>query len=91
MFGMAVGYPVEEGSFKERLPFEAVYFENEYPEFDDVKNVLNDYDETVNQYYKSRDENKRNDSWSKQVVKTLSKKERLDVHDVLKKQGFLGQ
>lgn len=91
VFGMAVGYPVEEGSFKERLPFEAVYFENEYPKFDDVKNVLNDYDETVNQYYKSRDENKRNDNWSKQVVKILSKKERLDVHDILKKQGFLGQ
>ncbi|CAD2078976.1 oxygen-insensitive NADPH nitroreductase [Phocicoccus pinnipedialis] len=91
IFGMAVGYPVEEGSFKERLPLEAVYFENEYPEFEEVKESLNDYDETVTQYYKTREENKRNDKWSRQVMKTLSKKERLDVHDVLKNQGFLGQ
>lgn len=91
VFGMAMGYKEEEGSFKERLPFEAVYFENEYPSFEAVEEQLNDYDENVTQYYKNREENKRADNWSRQVVNALSKKERLDVDDVLKKQGFLGQ
>lgn len=34
---------------------------------------------------------KRDDSWSDQVIGMLNKKQRLDVDEVVKKQGFLGQ
>ena len=36
LFGMVAGYPTEEGSQKERLPFEAVYHENTYQRIDEV-------------------------------------------------------
>lgn len=93
LFGMVVGYPTEEGSQKERLPFEAVYFENTYKslEEDDVKSAVDSYDERISEYYKARTNGKRDDKWSEQVTNMLSKKIRLDVHDVLKSQGFIQQ
>ncbi|OFS64622.1 oxygen-insensitive NADPH nitroreductase [Nosocomiicoccus sp. HMSC09A07] len=91
VIGMAVGYKNSEGSFKERLPQDTVYFENTYPEFEQIEASLNDYDETITEYYKTRDENKRQDNWSEQVVKKLSKMDqvRKDIKDVLNAQGFL--
>ncbi|MDK6863519.1 oxygen-insensitive NADPH nitroreductase [Nosocomiicoccus ampullae] len=91
VIGMAVGYKNSEGSFKERLPQDTVYFENTYPEFEQIEASLNDYDESITEYYKTRDENKRQDSWSEQVVKKLSKMDqvRKDIKDVLNAQGFL--
>lgn len=91
VIGMAVGYKNSEGSFKERLPQDTVYFENTYPEFEQIEASLNDYDESITEYYKTRDENKRQDNWSEQVVKKLSKMDqvRKDIKDVLNAQGFL--
>lgn len=91
VIGMAVGYKNSEGSFKERLPQDIVYFENTYPEFEQIEASLNDYDESITEYYKTRDENKRQDNWSEQVVKKLSKMDqvRKDIKDVLNAQGFL--
>lgn len=89
--GMAVGYKNSNGSFKERLPLDTVYFENSYPEFEAVEESLNEYDETINQYYKNRDKNKREDNWSEQVIRKLSKmgEVRADIKDVLNEQGYL--
>lgn len=91
VIGMAVGYKNSEGSFKERLPQDTVYFENTYLEFEQIEASLNDYDESITEYYKTRDENKRQDNWSEQVVKKLSKMDqvRKDIKDVLNAQGFL--
>lgn len=93
LFGMVVGEPAEEGSQKERLPMAAMYFENTYKTLDDseVKSAVEVYDESVSDYYKERTNGKRNETWSAQVTNMLSKKVRLDVHDVLKSQGFLQQ
>lgn len=91
LFGMVVGHPTTEGSQKERLPFEAVYHENSYQRIDQVEPVIDEYDQSVSDYYKERTNGERNDKWSEQVVKTLLKKQRLDVDDFLKQQGFLGQ
>lgn len=91
VIGMAVGYKNSEGSFKERLPLDTVYFENTYPEFEQIEASLNVYDESITEYYKTRDENKRQDNWSEQVVKKLSKMDqvRKDIKNVLNAQGFL--
>lgn len=91
LFGMVVGHPTEEGSQKERLPFEAVYHENTYQRIDDVEGDIAEYDERISNYYKERTDGKRDDKWSNQVIDMLSKKQRLDVDTVLKEQGFLGQ
>ena len=93
LFGMVVGEPNDEGSQKERLPFEAVYFENTYKslEDNDVKSAVDEYDQNVSDYYKERTDGARNEKWSEQVTNMLSKKIRLDVHDFLKSQGFIQQ
>lgn len=91
LFGMVAGYPAHEGSVKERLPFEAVYHENTYQPLEATKEDIENYDARVSAYYKERTDGKRDDSWSDQVVGMLNKKQRLDVDEVVKKQGFLGQ
>lgn len=93
LFGMVVGEPDDKGSMKERLPSEAVYFENTYKSLqdEDVKSAVDVYDKNISEYYKERTNGERRDKWSEQVTNMLSKKIRLDVHDVLKSQGFIGQ
>lgn len=93
LFGMVVGEPAERGSQKERLPIDAMYFENTYKSIDeeDVKSEVEAYDTRVSDYYKERTDGKRSDTWSDQVTNMLSKKTRLDVHDVLKSQGYIQQ
>lgn len=93
LFGMVVGEPANNGSQKERLPFDAIYFENGYKSVndDDVNAEVEAYDARVSAYYKERTDGERSDTWSDQVTTMLSRKTRLDVHDVLKSQGFLQQ
>jgi FMN reductase (NADPH) len=91
LFGMVAGHPAHDGSVKERLPFEAVYHENTYQPLEATKEDIENYDARVSAYYKERTGGKRDDSWSDQVVGMLNKKQRLDVDEVVKKQGFLGQ
>lgn len=91
LFGMVTGYPAHEGSIKERLPFEAVYHENTYQNLDVKKDDIEEYDQRISDYYKERTKGKRDETWSDQVVGMLNNKQRLDVDDVVKKQGFLGQ
>lgn len=91
LFGMVAGYPDHKGSVKERLPFEAVYHENTYQSVAELCDSIEDYDRRISDYYKARTEGKRDDTWSDQVIGMLNKKQRLDVDDVLKRQGYLGQ
>lgn len=91
LFGMVVGHPTTKGSQKERLPFKAIYHENTYQRMEQVESIIEEYDQNVSEYYKERTNGQRDDKWSEQVVKTLMKKQRLDVDAFLKSQGFLGQ
>lgn len=91
LFGMVAGYPEDEGSQKERLPFEAVYHENTYQRIDEVQSDIEAYDQRISDYYSDRTDGKRADKWSEQIIDMLSKKQRLDVDTVLKEKGFLGQ
>ncbi|GAB3062398.1 oxygen-insensitive NADPH nitroreductase [Salinicoccus sesuvii] len=91
LFGMVAGYPDQSGSKKERLPFEAVYHENTYQSVTELKDVVDEYDARISAYYSERSEGERSDTWSDQVIGMLKQKQRLDVDDVVKDQGFLGQ
>lgn len=90
LFGMVVGHPSDSGSQKERLPFEHIYHENGY-DSSSYAEEIRAYDEDIAAYYRARTNGKRADKWSEQVVGMLSEKTRLDVDDVVKKQGFLKQ
>lgn len=68
-----------------------MYHENTYQRIDEVEDDIEAYDQRVSDYYSERTEGKRDDKWSGQVINMLSKKQRLDVDEVLKEKGFLGQ
>lgn len=91
LFGMVVGIPDHEGSRKERVPFDVVYHENTYKPLEEVRSDLDAYDSRISQYYKERSGGDREDTWSDQVIGMLSGKQRLDVDEVIKAQGYLGQ
>ncbi len=92
LFGLAVGVPDHVEDQKPRLPFEHVYHENTYElESDELKRQLSRYDETIHDYYAARGSNQRNDTWTGQMGRMLSKPTRLDVKDFLKTQGYLKQ
>lgn len=90
LFGLAVGVPDHVEDQKPRLPFEHVYHENTY-ELDpnELKRQLSHYDETIHGYYAARGANRRDDTWTAQMGRMLSKPTRLDVKDFLKAQGYL--
>ncbi|TDM04672.1 oxygen-insensitive NADPH nitroreductase [Macrococcus carouselicus] len=90
LYGMVVGHPADKGSQKERLPFEHIYHENGY-DSSDYQEEIAAYDAAIMAYYRERTDGKRADKWSEQVIGMLSQKTRLDVDDVVKKQGFLKQ
>ena len=90
LFGLVVGYPSEEGSNKERLPFEHVYHENRYST-DDYLSQIDHYDARIADYYRERTNGRRSDKWSSQMMAKFSHTIREDVDAVVKQQGFLKQ
>lgn len=71
LFGLALGYPDEQQEIKPKLPKEAVYFENTYKDDEAHMAALDQFDQTIETYYRTRSTNQREDSWTKQMVKTL--------------------
>lgn len=86
LFGLAVGHPDHEPNIKPRLPFEAVFHENTYEK--DKLNFIESYDQTMENYYKQRNSNTRDDNWTKQMIRKFSVPTRLDVADYVRKKKF---
>jgi len=78
LFGMAIGYPLENNETKPRLPLQHVYHENQYQgDKDEYIRQLNSYNEIVSQYYEQRTDGKRRDRWTEQMAAMLVKKSRM--------------
>ncbi|GAA0382975.1 FMN reductase (NADPH) [Bacillus horti] len=89
VFGMCIGYPDQSPGVKPRLPLEAVYFENEYQPFEQVKDKVAAYDQTMSQYYEARTAGKRTDTWSEMMSRSLKDPKRTHLKDFLAERGFL--
>ena len=85
LFGMVIGVPDHEPDRKPRLPKEAVYFENEYKTHEEA---VDRFDEQIQDYYKTRESNKRLDSWTQQMLRRFTNPMRMDVTDFVKRKGF---
>ncbi|MCT2534347.1 oxygen-insensitive NADPH nitroreductase [Aquibacillus koreensis] len=79
LFGLAIGVPNHSPETKPRLPKEAFYFEDNYVDKSKLGTELEEFDQTIKQYYENRSSNKRIDSWTKQMVRVLSNEKRTDV------------
>lgn len=91
VLGVGFGYPNQEPQLKPRMEMKLRFFENEYEIFDNYMKEIERYDEEMQTYYDLRDENKRADSFSKQVVSrlenTIEKKSKILKY--VEKQGFV--
>lgn len=87
LFGIAVGYPNHQPEQKPRFPLEVVYHENHYDQDQEKqKQYLEDFDKHIKDYYSSRSENKRMDTWTDQMRRRYSKTIRMDVAQFVKDQ-----
>ena len=90
VLGIGFGYPKEEPQLKPRMPMELKFFENEYKILPSYKEAIKEYDEEMTNYYDLRENGKRSDTFSEQVVSRLKPEIEVkrNVADILELQGF---
>ncbi len=86
LFGLCLGYPAQNPEVKPRLPADVIMKENKY-QLDEVKS-LDDYDEKMAEYYRTRTGGNKSTSWSQQISQLTSKELRPHMRGFLDEQGF---
>lgn len=91
ILGLAVGYPDQQPQLKPRLPETFMHFENSYQLPTPILPQLEDYDARVHEYYDLREANKRVDTFTNQVKRSLMAQPdaRGELLHVVHQQGFL--
>jgi nitroreductase len=87
VFGLCLGYPDQEPEIKPRLPISVIVKEETYNEEGDGDNI-EEYDERIREYYRSRTGGGHGISWTEQVATLLSEKSRPHMKEYLEGQGF---
>lgn len=90
VLGLGFGYANQSPQLKPRMPLALKVFDDEYRVFDDYKENLAGYDETMLSYYDLRSANRKSETFSQQVVKLLINpmEGRADIVNVIRAQGF---
>ncbi|MBD8070363.1 oxygen-insensitive NADPH nitroreductase [Bacillus sp. PS06] len=89
LFGIAIGYPMQESSKKPRLPFSNIYHEDEYQQDTNLfKQQLEEYNQEISSYYHERTGGKRNDTWTAQMTNMMQAPKRTYMKDYINKQGL---
>lgn len=86
LFGLCLGVPEQIPLIKPRMPAEMLVHENHYQPIDPER--LMQYDLQMAEYYQSRDSNRRTESWSEHIQKSLIKESRPFILDYLHQQGW---
>ncbi|TCP58055.1 FMN reductase (NADPH) [Tumebacillus sp. BK434] len=87
VFGMCVGVPDQEPSHRPRLSTAAVYHENAYQP-SQIAEGIEDYDQTMRDYYRERSGGKIDTTWSKQISEKYAHPARAHMRAFLDDQGF---
>ena len=89
VFGMCIGYPDHSKlpGTKPRLPLEAIVHEEEYSETKKEKHI-EEYDRTMLDYYRTRPQAARDESWSAYVSKVYEKPKRMHLKGFLENKKF---
>lgn len=90
ILGHGLGYPADQPQLKPRIPKQYRIFENKYQILPDYHDAFKDYDALMEQYYDTRDSNRRVDSFTKQVIKRfeLPNLRRQAILQDIRNQGF---
>lgn len=87
VFGLCLGYPDQDPEIKPRLPLSVILKEEVYNEVGDTT-AIEEYDENIRDYYRTRTGGGHGISWTEQVSTLLSEKARPHMKDFLSAQGF---
>lgn len=88
ILGICLGYPDQEPWQKPRTPKAAVVHYNQYGTKEKVIKELEAYEEISADYYKRRTNGVRDEGWTKQMAKYLSRPRRAHLKEFIQKQGF---
>jgi nitroreductase len=87
VFGMCLGYPADDPGRKPRLPLGVILKENVYDRSGDDA-LLSEYDRITGDYYRSRDLNVKDETWSEQMAGFISRITRPHIKSFLVSRGF---
>ncbi len=87
VFGLCIGEPDQDPEVKPRLPVEVVLKEGVYDDADD-RRLIEDYDETVREYYRTRTGGKKDSSWTEEMANLVDGERRPHMREFLAKRGF---
>ena len=88
VFGMCLGWPDQDAPPKPRLPVDAVLFTDRYPQRH-ATDTLAAYDRTTNHYYMNRNNNLKDETWTRQMAELMGRVIRPHMKAFLEKKGFL--
>ena len=88
VFGMCLGYPAQDPEVKPRLPLSVVLKRNQYDDSQD-QSVIDEYDDQLREYYRTRTGGSKDTAWSEQISEMLVKEARPHMLDYLKSRGYL--
>jgi nitroreductase len=88
VFGLCLGYPNQSPETKPRLPLSVVLKQDVYTDDDDAQH-LQDYDQTMQDYYQTRTGGNKSMGWTDQISGMLQKESRPHMQDFLRDKGFL--
>ena len=88
VFGMCLGYPAQDPELKPRLPLKVILKQEKYDDSNDRK-LIENYDDSVRVYYKTRTGGTKDNSWSEQISDMLIKEARPHMLEFLKSKGFI--
>lgn len=88
VFGLCIGYPDQNPEVKPRLPVSVVLKQDSYQDSDDAP-LIREYDQQVQDYYRTRTGGSKDMTWSGQMSGMLGKEARPHMLSYLQKQGFL--
>ncbi len=87
VFGMCLGYPDDDPPLKPRLPLKVILKQETYTT-EGTDSLLDAYDSTTREYYRSRDSNLKDETWSHQMAEFMSKIIRPHMKEFLNNQGL---
>jgi nitroreductase len=88
VFGMCLGYPAQNPEVKPRLPLSVVLKKDKYQDAADAQ-TIEEYDELVRKYYRTRTGGNKDTAWSEQISEMLVKEARPHMKAFLESRGFI--
>jgi len=88
VFGMCLGYPAQDPEIKPRLPLPMVLKTDHYDDSAD-RDSMEEYDELVRDYYRTRTGGNKDMAWSEQIADMLVKEARPHMLEYLRSRGYL--